>query len=223
MDLRAFSTLTSKVAASVPGCSYPMLVEYVRDAAIRVCERTLAWQYAAPSLTLTPGRSEYEFAPPTDTAVQAVLRVSMNGSPLNVVSRDAAAASIPDWPALTTDPAVIAESGSEPRSIAEVGAGRYRVFPMPDAEKPYVLDMVYALKPSRTALEMDRRVFDEYEDAIMHNALQHLLVLPDVTWSDRELAAYHAKQFLFTVTSARAKTNLGAFRSTLVARFPKFA
>lgn len=223
METRAFSTLSAKVSASVPSCSYPVVVDYIRDAAIRVCERTLAWRYTPEPVTLTPGRPEYDFPTPPDTQVQAVLRVGLNGTPLGYVPYDYAAQTVPDWPDVTTDPAEIAAEGGEPRQIAEVTPGRYRLFPMPDAAKTYTLDMTFALKPARTAVDMDKAVFDEFEDAILHNTLQHLLVLPGVDWSDRELAAYHAKQFLFTVTSARARMNLGAFRSTIVARAPKFA
>jgi hypothetical protein len=223
METRAFSTLSAKVSASAPSCAYPVVVDYIRDSAIRVCERTLAWRYTAPPITLTPGRAEYDFAAPPDTMVQAVVRTDINGTPAQVLSYDAAAAMITEWPATTTVPAEIAELGSEPRMIAQVGANRYRVFPMPDAERTYTLSMTFALKPTRSSSDMDQAVFDEFEDAILHGALQHLLVLPNVDWTDRELAAYHAKQFLFAVTSARAKTNLGAFRSALVVRGPKFA
>ena len=46
-------------------------------------------------------------------------------------------------------------------------------------------------------------------------ALQQLLVLPEKSWSDRELAAYHAKQFLFKLSERRARTNLGAARASM--------
>jgi hypothetical protein len=83
--------------------------------------------------------------------------------------------------------------------------------------------MIYALKPSRDAEEMDQYVFDEYETPIMHHALQTLLVMPGTAWSDRELATYHAKQFMFTLNEARAQANLGVFRGSLSVRFPPFA
>jgi len=56
----------------------------------------------------------------------------------------------------------------------------------------------------------------------MHNALQHLLVLPDTNWSDRELATYHAKQYLFHLTERRARANLGNARATMTARSQPF-
>ena len=34
-------------------------------------------------------------------------------------------------------------------------------------------------------------------------------------WSDRELAAYHAKQFIFKLSERRARANLGAGRASM--------
>ena len=75
--------------------------------------------------------------------------------------------------------------------------------------------MIVCLKPFRTADSMDKTVLDELENVIMHGALQHLLVLPDRSWSDRELAAYHAKQFIFKLSERRARANLGAGRASM--------
>jgi hypothetical protein len=223
MAYRAFSTLSAKVSASTPGCPYPLVVQYIRDAAIRVCERALVWRYEQPSFALTPGQYQYSFNKPADTQVHAVLKASLNDSPLEVLTLDAARELYPQWPITSTAPQDIEENGTEPRSLTQVDTYRYVVLPAPDAAKTYNLRMIYALKPTRSALEMDEYVFDEYETPIMHHALQNLLVMPKTEWSDRELASYHAKQFLFTLNEARAQANLGVFRGSMSVRFPPFA
>lgn len=223
MTSRAFSTLSAKVSASVPGCPYPLLVQYVRDAAIRVCERALVWRYEQPAFNLTPGVYQYSFNKPDDTLVHSVLLATLNDSALEVLTLDAATKLYPKWPILSTTSTTIAENGTEPRSLAQVDVHRYVVLPAPDASKTYSIRMIYALKPSRSALEMDEAVFDEYELPILHYALQTLLAIPQVQWADKALATYHAKQFLFTLTEARAQSNLGVFRGTLAMRFPPFA
>jgi hypothetical protein len=223
MASRSFSTLSAKVSASVPGCPYPLVVQYIRDAAIRVCERALVWRYEQPAFNLTPGQYQYAFNKPADTQVHAVLMATLNNSPLEILTLDDARNLYPAWPILSTTSTEIEENGTEPRSVAQVDTYRYVVLPAPDAEATYSLRMIYALKPSRNALEMDESVFDEYELPIMHGALQNLLVMPKTDWSDRELATYHAKQFLFTMNEARAQANLGVFRGSLSVRFPPFA
>ena len=59
METRAFSDLLPKVLPSVPGCPQPLAIQHIRDAAVRVCERTLAWRYVQPKFNLTPGVHEY--------------------------------------------------------------------------------------------------------------------------------------------------------------------
>ena len=41
---RKFSSLVTRVTPSVPGCPQPIIEQYIRDAAIEACERTLAWR-----------------------------------------------------------------------------------------------------------------------------------------------------------------------------------
>jgi hypothetical protein len=56
----------------------------------------------------------------------------------------------------------------------------------------------------------------------MHGTLQHLLVLPNQAWSDRELAAYHAKQYVYQTAERRARANLGNVRGNMRARMQPF-
>ena len=67
-------------------------------------------------------------------------------------------------------------------------------------------------------IQTDRLV----ENVIVHGALQHLLVLPNKNWTDRELAAYHAKQYLSKITERRARANLGAGRASMSVQMRPF-
>lgn len=122
-----------------------------------------------------------------------------------------------------TIPAAVVASGSEPRSVCQLTPDRYIVLPLPDDAKTYTMRMFYALKPKRNATGMDGTILDELEDVIAHTALQQLLVMGNVTWGDRELAAYHAKQALYHATERRARANLSNLRGVITARGPVFA
>jgi len=123
-------------------------------------------------------------------------------------------------PTYVTPDSIVAD-GSQPRSFAQLTPDRFIVLPLPDAEE-YHLRLFLALKPSRTALGMEEMIFNELEDAIAHSALQSLLAVPNENWMNLELAAYHARQFVFHVTERRARGNTGNARATLHARFPAF-
>jgi hypothetical protein len=113
-------------------------------------------------------------------------------------------------------------AAAQPRSITQVSPDRYIILPLPDGEDTYMMRMFYALKPTRTAAGMDLVILNELEETVVHTALQQLLVMPGVAWSDRELASYHAKQGLFSMTERRARANLTNSRGTMTARFPSF-
>jgi hypothetical protein len=119
-------------------------------------------------------------------------------------------------------PASAMEGASEPRSMTQLTPDQYVLLPLPDDEREYKLRLVYALKPKRSATGMPQYLFDELEDVLYHGALQELLVMPSVAWTDRELASYHAKQHLYCVTERRARANLGAMRGTLTVQMRPF-
>jgi hypothetical protein len=256
MATRLFTDLLPKVLPSVPGCPQPLAIQHIRDAAIRVCERTLAWRYIQPKFTLLPGVHEYLYDKPIDSEVHVLFGTIMNDSPLEGLTLEQAIAKYPEWADLYSgeSPSVVwsmtpsgayngfdyndglfndnvayvppeaaVAKASEPRSVTQLTPDKYIILPLPDAAKTYALRMFYALKPSRTAAGMEAAIMTDLEDAIVHNTLQQLLVMPQVAWTDRELASYHAKQFLYEVTSRRARANLGAMRGTMVVSAPKFA
>jgi len=252
---RTFASLVPRVQASVPGCPHATIVQYIRDSAIRTCERTLAWRYQVPLFNLLPGVHEYLYDKPDGTDVHAMFEAVVNKRPLERLTLEKAIELYPQWADLYSgeDPSVvwsqtpsgsfnsfdynealfnenspyvlppeIVADGSTPQSITQVSPDKFIILPLPDAEQTYQCRMFVALKPKRSATGMDEVIFDELEEVIMHGALQHLLVLPNQAWSDRELAAYHAKQYVFQTAERRARANLGTNRGMMRARMQPF-
>jgi hypothetical protein len=106
--------------------------------------------------------------------------------------------------------------------VCQLSPDKYIVLPLPDNDRTYTVRMFVALKPKKSATGMDETAFDDLEETIMHGALQHLLVLPNTNWSDRELASYHAKQYSYNVSERRARANLGNMRGMMRVRMQPF-
>ena len=252
---REFSTLISKVNPSVPGCPYPMIEQYIKDAAIRTCERTLAWRYQPPVFNLTPAVTEYSYNKPANTDVHAVFEALVNCDALQRLTLEQAIYQWPCWadlysgigssevwsstPSNTLNSSefnvpmynnqsnfVLPDSAlaeaSTPQAICQLTPDKYLILPLPDNQRVYEMRMFLALKPKKSATGMDEVLFDELEDVIMHGALQHLLVLPNTNWSDRELASYHARQYIFHLNERRARANLSNMRGNMTARMQSF-
>jgi len=97
MATRSFSSLTARLSPSVPGCPNQTVVQYIRDAAIKACEKTLAYRYQQPVFNLTPGAYVYTYRKPADTQVHAVFSTLMNNEPLEVLPLDKALMLYPEW------------------------------------------------------------------------------------------------------------------------------
>ena len=206
---RRFDSLVPRLSPSVPGCPQPVIEQYVRDAAIEACERTLAYRYVQNKIALTTGVYDYPYEPPTNTEVHAVLNASIDGNPLTPLPFEEFQDRFPKWPDF------VAADYGVPKYLSQLDADTFVVTPSPDSLKTYELRMIVAVKPLRTSYDMDTTVFDELENLIVHGALQNLLILPERTWSDRELAAFHAKQYVYKSAERRARTNLGSARNSL--------
>jgi hypothetical protein len=252
---RTFASLVPRIQASTPGCPNPTIIQYIRDAAIRTCERTLYWRYQIPLYNLLPGVFEYTYNKPIATDVHAMFEAVVNNRPLERLTMEQAIETYPQWADLYSgeDPSVvwsltpsgsfnafdyneglfndnspyvlpeaIVADASTPQYITQVTPDKYIILPLPDNKTPYQCRMFVALKPKRNATGMNEVIFDELEEVIMHGALQHLLLLPNQMWSDRELASYHAKQYTFQISERRARANIGTNRGTVRARMQPF-
>lgn len=224
MTTRTFASLATRINPSVPGCSLPLIVQHIRNAAIITCERTLAWRYEQPAFNLTPGQHTYDYQRPVDTDVHTLLHTALNNDEaLSPITLDQATELYPGWVRTSTTTQDIADNGGQPRYITQLSPAQFTVLPPPNADRTYTLRMIYALKPSRVADGMDENVLSQLEEAVVSKTLQDLLVLPGTAWADRELASYHAKQFLARVSENRAHANIGRMRASLTARAPRFA
>ena len=167
-------------------------------------------------IRLVPGGHDYAYDTPNETEVHAVLTATVNESRLTPVTLEQLFDMYPKWPNQSTD------EQAEPRFLTQLDPDHFSLAPVPDNSVTYDVRMILCLKPLRTSTKMDKTVLDELENVIMHGALQHLLVLPDRSWSDRELATYHAKQFVMKTAERRARTNLGASKASMRVQMQKF-
>lgn len=216
MAIRLFSDLISRVSPNAPGCPDPVLQDYIRNAAIDVCERTNAWKYEHPIVLTVAGTYEYNFVPETDSEVYSVLTASINGTPMVKTTLDVVNQAYPKYPSS------VEEERATPRYILQIDPATFHVALVPDNDTDEIT-MYISQRPTRAATGMKESVMDDLEDAIMHGALQQLLTLPERPWSNTELAAYHAKQYIFKVTERRARATITATRAAPSVRFNSWA
>ena len=214
---RAFVSLEPKLAASVAGCPRPTIIQYVRDTAIEVCEKTLVWRFEQDPIRLTQGIYEYDYDVPDFTEVCGLIHATINGEPITAYTQEQIHREFPDWPSTDTT------KRSTPRALGHFDVDHFVLAPVPDGGQTYDAKMFLALKPTLNATGMAQTPFDECEQLIIHGVLQHMLVLPNKSWTDRELASYHAKQYVYKTSAKRAKANLGVSRASLAVQMRPLA
>ena len=212
MTTRLFTDLERKITPTAPGCPQPVIKQHVRDAAIAACKATLAWRYEQDPIPLTPGVYTYEYETPEDSEVVAIFQTSLNDLVFPAVSLDVLLARFPAWPATaTTDRA-------QPAVVSQFDTDHFVVAPVPDDVDTYTIKMFLALRPTQDADGMDKTIFDELEELIMHGALFRILSIPEQSWSNGKLAEFHGKQTTYKTSMQRAVANLGAGRASLRVR-----
>lgn len=217
MPTRLFNDVVQRLVTNVPGCPFPVIERYVRDAAIEVCEKTLVWKVEQPAITLTQGIYNYAYTPPIDTEVHAFLSVTINDQPIHALTVEQLYQLFPDWPNTTP------EALSRPQYIAHLDADNFVLAPVPDDAEPYDIDMLVVLKPLRTAAGMEETILDEIENTVMDGALHRLYMLPDKNWTNMNLGQYHGQLFVSRITERRARANLGAGRASMSVRMRPLA
>lgn len=97
MATKTFASMVPLVAPSVPGAPQPLIIQHIRDAAIRACETSALWRFVEPTFTLQPGSHENFFRKPAETAVHAVIRAVCNNVPLERLTLEDAIDKYPAW------------------------------------------------------------------------------------------------------------------------------
>lgn len=214
---RTFLDLEKLLAPIVPGCPTPTMLIYIRNAAMEVCERTLAWRYEQCIIPLTPGVYEYDYETPKYTEVCGVINSHINTqSPLIPVIQEEIHRRYPWWPSTDTS------LRGYPRHVGQFDPDHFIVVPTPDNAETYNVKMFLALKPTPDSTYMSKTVLDEIEATVIHGAAQHLLTLPNQSWTDEKAAVYHANQFTFKLNMRRSRATLGNTRASVSVQMQPF-
>lgn len=93
-----FTALVPRVLPYVTACPKETVRQHIRDAAISVCEHTLAWRYEVLAFNLVAGVHEYAYNKPTNADVHGLFGAIINETtPLTHLTLEQALAKYPAW------------------------------------------------------------------------------------------------------------------------------
>ena len=191
----------SDVQQHLHQCPDPTAIKAWNDAIIDICKTTRLWKEVLSEVPLSEGLNQYD------------LQLSRNRSGVKIGGVTNVLHGEKDLIA-TKYEAVLRRIGgdfgnSRPTHFAQLTANELFLTPTPDetsTDKGIVVS-VY-LVPTIGAKALDDNIFEKVREASIHGALQRLLTMPRMRWTNRSAADYHADQYRFKKATLRVESEL---------------
>ena len=197
--MASFDSLIKEILPYVPGCPDSVVESNLRAAAIEFCEKTKAFVKDLDPISTVSSTYEYEFDQPTGTAVHSILWMIHDGDDLDPISPRSLELNFPDW----------RDRSAIPRVYLQKNADTFWVIPIPNASITNGLYLSVALKPTRTASNIDTSFSNDYRDGILFGSLYRLLRIPSQDWSDPNASADYLSLFSEQVRTAELRARSG--------------
>lgn len=182
-----------------PGVADPTAYEWIRQAAITFCERTRLWRYE-DTITIT-GDNPETVVTPDGAVIHEIERLDFNGAELDEVTPARLDELMAEWRAgtLTGTPGYYTQIAPNTVSLAPIEAGDLGVYMW--------------LKPSQDATELPDFMPDQYRQVIADGALGRILLIPNQSFTNPEMAMAFAASFQSNIDSLSCKGFTGQQRA----------
>jgi hypothetical protein len=204
-----YTAFLDYVLPDAPGCTNELAVHAIKNTVIEFCEKSLILQVDHDPVTIVAGQVDYDLEPPRDTLIVKIQKVFYKEyeiepmSPDEVMSASLYNRNFPD-----ANP----EKGP-PKLYTQKDARTFSVYPVPQDTERLALTLRVALKPTRSATQIDDLIFEEYAETIGNGAISRLCLSPKKPYTNPQIAAIKQAQFAAGLNVARQRANRGYVRS----------
>ncbi len=208
------------VTPKVPGAGSPLIKRHIRSAVREFLEKTKVWRLDLDPIDIVDSRLE---TPGTDLAesiydLHASLPAVWDNTKVRIVSvmvakhNDIYLADTSEswldtyWPRLAprynyhlsvygTREQWRIQSDTQSTMFFQPERGKIRLMPKNEAAVTGALTVNVAVKPLRTADEVEDNVWEDWAEWIAEGALAELRAIPNEQWTDYQVSAAHRLQF----------------------------
>ena len=178
--MKDIDLLLPHVMQYAKGCSDPIAVHHLREAAQRFCESTNSWR-AEDEFTVAAGVDGVVVVP-QDSTLHALESARFNGTKIDPVSLSWLDDHMPRWREIESSAAkYITQTEFDTVQLVPKAAG--------------TLALVMLLKPSEEAQQLPDFLIDKYATTIAAGALENILLLPRQPFTNPALAGVFAQRF----------------------------
>lgn len=202
--MKTIDDFYSSVTQYAPGCPEPTLYFGVRQAASEFCERTRLWRYE-DRFTITESECEALYAP-QDAEIFEIEYVDFNGVPLDPKDLAWLNENMRGWRTgeLTGLPKYFTQSEPNTISLAPRYAGS--------------VGLSLWLKTSQDANTLPDWMVSQYRETIAQGALARILLIPNQSFTNPELAAVFGSSFQAGIDRLSSKGFTGQQRAPMRTR-----
>jgi hypothetical protein len=209
--MKSLSPFMSRILPHVSGCPDVLAQEALLDTAIEFCEKTLVVQQTLDPLPTVSGEVEYTLEAPAHQAVVMPVAAWFNTTMLKPV----AANEVRNVQAYTNFVSGFELAEGDPTHYFWVAPGSVGMYPIPDATTDGTITVRAALKPTRTATQLEDVLFDDWIDPLVSGTLARLHASKDQIWSSADRSLLRSREFRAGVQRARIEQSMGRIRTTL--------
>lgn len=191
---KPFSDFLTDVLPMVDGCPRGVAIAEIRNATIDFCRKSLFDEVSIIPISLISGVAEYPLFLDPDRRVAQIKMIRGGGIPLGPVEETYMDAVLPGWQT---------ESGNGPSHYLVPAPGTIRLYPIPSEARSQHITGRISLMPTRAALNISDRVFDEYYDGIVGGALARLMMMRGKPWYAPKDAEAHEQKLKSAISDAR--------------------
>lgn len=193
----AYTQWLDHIQPHVQDCPSPMILLAVRQACIEFCRSSRYLRVNLDPFNTVVGDDEYDLSPPADTVVSAVLNVRCGGRLIDAARQEDLDSEANYWRDLEGPPS---------RYLLPNEA---TIILNPVPQEVVAVRILAAIRPSQASGGVDEAIFERFLDPVASGALARLMAMPGVSWSNPELAGYHAQLFKAGVSDAADKAARG--------------
>lgn len=209
--LKLLSDFYPRILPYVVGCPDPVAEQALRDTAISFCDSTMVIHEQLTAFNTMVSTAEYTLsAPSADETVSRVLEVSVDGRAIR--------------PIPSTDAfGLLSQSGAPVYFYTTRVGSQLKLVLYPTPDKAYTIAVDAALRPTRTATQVQDDLYNQWIDTLAAGAVSRIASMPGQSFTDMQLAAFKQSEFYTGVTRARIDGRTGRLKGSARVTLRPFA
>jgi hypothetical protein len=208
-----YETFLDEVLPYVRDVSEAAAINAIKNACIEFCNQSWWLRDEPDGITIVSGTASYELDYPLGYTVAGIVRAGIGQHALKPGSPELLTSLFgDDW--RTKAGAVLYYTQEE--------NGYIRLVQVPNTTYTDTLDVILAVKPSRSSTKVDRELWERWAEAIGFGARARLYDTPAQPYHDAKQAVKFRAWFETKIGEARIEAQRGRVRGPLMVRPPKF-